>query len=137
MVGTCGSAGARVLPPVAIGRILPSLSTGMIAGSEDLDGSFKDIVELLSSIGFSSPPAWLRPFPVLSTGQQFRALLARLLAEAAGELVVCDEFTSVVDRTVAQVGSAALARTVRQRGQQFIARIERKARSRSKATSGS
>jgi GNAT superfamily N-acetyltransferase len=32
-----------------------------------------------------------------------------------------DEYTSVVDRTVAQIGSAALAKTVRQRGQKFIA----------------
>src|SRR5262245_41785404 len=32
----------------------------------------KDIVALLSSVGFSSPPSWLRPFHVLSTGQQFR-----------------------------------------------------------------
>jgi GNAT superfamily N-acetyltransferase len=32
-----------------------------------------------------------------------------------------DEFTSTVDRTVAQIGSHALAKTVRQRGQQFIA----------------
>src|SRR2546427_9408493 len=41
--------------------------------------SIKDIVSLLSSVGFSSPPAWLRPFQVLSTGQQFRVTLARLL----------------------------------------------------------
>jgi ABC-type uncharacterized transport system YnjBCD ATPase subunit/GNAT superfamily N-acetyltransferase len=79
-----------------------------------------DVVALLSSVGFSAPPAWLRPFHVLSTGQQFRVTLARLLAEAPA-LVVFDEFTSVVDRTVAQIGSAALARTVRQRGQQFVA----------------
>jgi hypothetical protein len=32
-----------------------------------------------------------------------------------------DEFTSVVDRTVARIGSAALAKTVRQRQQRFIA----------------
>jgi GNAT superfamily N-acetyltransferase len=32
-----------------------------------------------------------------------------------------DEYTSVVDRTVAQIGSAALAKTVRQRKQRFIA----------------
>ena len=80
----------------------------------------KDVVALLSSVGFSSPPAWLRPFHVLSTGQQFRAPLARLLAAAPG-LAVMDEYTSVVDRTVAQVGSAAVAKTVRARGQQFIA----------------
>ena len=42
-------------------------------------------------------------------------------ATPAGERIVFDEFTSVVDRTVAQIGSAALAKTVRQRGQQFVA----------------
>jgi energy-coupling factor transporter ATP-binding protein EcfA2 len=80
----------------------------------------KEIVALLSSVGFSSPPAWLRPFAVLSTGQQFRARLARLLASCP-DLAVMDEYTSVVDRTVAQIGSAALAKTVRQRGQRFVA----------------
>jgi hypothetical protein len=81
-----------------------------------------EITELLSAVGFSSPPAWLRPFDVLSTGQQFRVTLALLLASAPpGGLVVFDEYTSVVDRTVAQIGSHALAKTVRQRGQRFIA----------------
>jgi hypothetical protein len=37
------------------------------------------------------------------------------------ELAVVDEFTSVVDRTVAQIGSAALAKTVRRRNQKFVA----------------
>jgi ABC-type Mn2+/Zn2+ transport system ATPase subunit/GNAT superfamily N-acetyltransferase len=82
--------------------------------------SIKDIAALLSAVGFSSPPAWLRPFGVLSTGEQFRATLARLLAELP-ETCVMDEYTSVVDRTVAQVGSAALAKIVRRRGQRFIA----------------
>jgi GNAT superfamily N-acetyltransferase len=82
--------------------------------------SIKDITALLSAVGFSSPPAWLRPFHVLSTGQQFRVALARLLAEAP-QLAVMDEYTSVVDRTVAQIGSAALAKVIRQRGQRFIA----------------
>jgi ABC-type glutathione transport system ATPase component len=77
--------------------------------------SIKDITGLLSSVGFSSPPAWLRPFHVLSNGQQFRVNLARTLAEKPG-LAVVDEFTSVVDRTVAQIGSAAVAKTVRRRG---------------------
>jgi ABC-type lipoprotein export system ATPase subunit len=82
--------------------------------------SVKDIIELLSSVGFSSPPSWVRPFAVLSNGEQFRVALARVLAESP-ELAVVDEFTSVVDRTVAQVGSAALAKTVRRRGQKFVA----------------
>ncbi len=80
----------------------------------------KDVCSLLSSVGFSSPPFWLRPYSVLSTGQQFRAALARILAESP-QLAVVDEFTSVVDRTVAQIASAAVAKTVRQRNQRFVA----------------
>jgi ABC-type molybdenum transport system ATPase subunit/photorepair protein PhrA/GNAT superfamily N-acetyltransferase len=80
----------------------------------------KEITALLSSVGFSSPPNWLRPFNVLSNGEQFRVTMARALAEFP-DLSVIDEFTSVVDRTVAQVGSAAIAKAVRQRNQKFIA----------------
>jgi energy-coupling factor transporter ATP-binding protein EcfA2 len=80
----------------------------------------KEVVELLSSVGFSSPPSWLRPFRLLSTGEQFRAGLARLLA-APAHLVVMDEYSAVVDRTVARLGSAALARTIRRRGSRFVA----------------
>jgi hypothetical protein len=80
----------------------------------------KEIVQLLSSVGFASPPAWLRPYHVLSTGQRFRCDLALLLARSP-RLAVMDEYTSVVDRTVAQIGSAALAKTVRQRRQRFVA----------------
>jgi ABC-type ATPase involved in cell division len=80
----------------------------------------KEIVGALSSVGFSSPPAWLRPFACLSNGEQFRATMARALAESP-DLCVMDEFTSVVDRTVAQVGSAAIAKSVRRAGKQFIA----------------
>ena len=89
------------------------------------DLSIQDITALLSSVGFSSPPAWLRPFAVLSTGQRFRAELARLLAESIADpahpAIVLDEYTSVVDRTVAQVGSAAVARAVRRRQLRFVA----------------
>lgn len=91
----------------------------------------REIVEILNSVGFSSPPAWVRPFRVLSTGEQFRVTVARALAEAlargrgeggAPPLVVLDEFTSVVDRVVARVGSAAIARSVRGlKGAQLVA----------------
>jgi ABC-type molybdenum transport system ATPase subunit/photorepair protein PhrA len=82
--------------------------------------SIHDITALLSSVGFSSPPSWTKPFHVLSNGEQFRVTLARTLAEAP-ELAVVDEFTSVVDRTVAQIGSHALAKTVRAGNRRFVA----------------
>jgi GNAT superfamily N-acetyltransferase len=82
----------------------------------------QEIAALLSAVGFASPPAWLRPFAVLSTGQQFRVRLALLLANTLPEhCLVFDEYTSVVDRTVAQIGSAAVAKLVRKRGQKFVA----------------
>lgn len=81
----------------------------------------KDVTAALSSVGFSSPPAWLRPFRCLSNGEQFRTTLARALCDPR-PLVVVDEFTSVVDRTVAQVGSAAVAKAVRRTpGKKFVA----------------
>ena len=44
-----------------------------------------------------SVPTWLRPYPVLSNGEKFRADLARLVCDAP-ERAIVDEFTSVVDR---------------------------------------
>lgn len=80
--------------------------------------SAKDITAVLSSVGFSSPPAWVLPYHVLSNGQKFRCDMARaLLCPPPGGptpgMVAMDEFTSVVDRQVAQFGSAAIAKTVR------------------------
>jgi energy-coupling factor transporter ATP-binding protein EcfA2 len=74
--------------------------------------TIKDVTRALSSVGFSSPPSWLRPFRLLSTGEQFRATVARALLDPS-PVIVIDEFTSVVDRQVAQVGSAAVAKAIR------------------------
>ena len=83
------------------------------------DKSIKEICTLLSSVGFSSPPSWLRPYHVLSTGEQFRVTMARILTE--DKMTVLDEFTSVIDRTVAQIGSAAVAKAIRHRNKKFVA----------------
>jgi len=72
----------------------------------------KDITDALSHIGFSSPPSWLLPFEKLSTGQKFRAEMARCLFEYC-DLFVFDEFTSVVDRNVAKTGSVAIQKYIR------------------------
>jgi ATPase subunit of ABC transporter with duplicated ATPase domains len=62
----------------------------------------KEVTEILSKVGFSSPPDWLKPFNVLSNGQKMRVELAKLILEN-DEPILYDEFTSVVDRQVAQV----------------------------------
>lgn len=78
----------------------------------DSGRSLDDVTGALASVGLGSVPSWLRPFPVLSNGEKFRAELARTVLEAP-ERIVLDEFTSVVDRQVARVGAAAFAKAWR------------------------
>jgi hypothetical protein len=97
--------------------------------------SMRQIAALLTAVGFSSPPAWIKPYHVLSTGERFRCDLARALSsnlvqspeskvqgpsdlglwtlDRGPRIVVFDEFTSVVDRNVARIASAAVARAIR------------------------
>lgn len=88
----------------------------------DMPGEVHTAAKLLTQVGFGSPPAWLRPFHTLSNGEQFRACLARSLM-SEDDVVVFDEFTSVVDRTVAKFGSAAISRAIRRQklGKRFVA----------------
>jgi len=72
----------------------------------------KQAAGMLSSVGLGSVPSWLRPYNVLSNGEKFRADLARLLCDAPAHAVV-DEFSSVVDRQIAQVGALAFAKSWR------------------------
>lgn len=76
------------------------------------DGSFDAVTTALSAVGLGDVPAWLRPYPVLSNGEKFRADLAKIISEAPEEVVV-DEFTSVVDRQIARFGALAFAKAWR------------------------
>ena len=40
----------------------------------------REVIELLTAVGFSSPPSWVKPYQVLSCGEKFRCDLARALA---------------------------------------------------------
>jgi GNAT superfamily N-acetyltransferase len=135
----------------------------VIDGLGDLP--IKRITGMFTAVGFSSPPSWIKPYHVLSNGEQFRCDLARAListvnstagqassgtrvtrpldagyplggvplaqpvppftrvplaqpvppvtrAEPVSPVVAFDEFTSVVDRNVARVISAAIAKGI-------------------------
>jgi GNAT superfamily N-acetyltransferase len=75
-------------------------------------GDFNDVTGALAAVGLGTVPTWLRPYPVLSNGEQFRANLARLICEAPQRVVV-DEFTSVVDRQIAKFGALAFQKAWR------------------------
>lgn len=76
--------------------------------------SVQEIVAALSHCGFNSPKSWMIPFSKLSNGQQFRADMARIMTSDNGTTVI-DEFTSVVDRTVAKAASESVQKYVRKR----------------------
>ena len=76
---------------------------------------------VLTSIGLSSVPTWLRPFRLLSNGEQYRAYLAYLVASSKeGETILVDEYTSVVDRDVAKAMSLALQKYIRREKKKVI-----------------
>lgn len=77
--------------------------------------------KVLTSIGLSSIPTWLRPFHLLSNGEQYRAELAYLVASAKdGDTILIDEYTSVVDRDVAKAMSFALQKYIRRENKKII-----------------
>ena len=82
--------------------------------------SIKDITKAFTSVGFASPPSWLKPYAVLSNGERMRCDLARAILEER-DVFVFDEFTSVVNREVAKTGSLAIQKAVRKLGKKFIA----------------
>lgn len=82
--------------------------------------SVTEICQALTSVGFASPPSWLKSYAVLSNGEKMRCDLARAILEKR-DLFVFDEFTSVVDRTVAKIGSLAIQKAIRRGGGRFIA----------------
>jgi ABC-type dipeptide/oligopeptide/nickel transport system ATPase subunit len=79
-----------------------------------------EITKALSSVGFASPPDWLKSYDCLSQGEKMRVDIARALC-LDRDLIVFDEFTSVVDREIAKVSAFAIAKAVRRSKKQFIA----------------
>ena len=74
--------------------------------------SAQDGIELLCAVGLSSIPNWCRPYKVLSTGEKFRADVARKLHDNS----VIDEFTSVVNRETAKSCSYSIQKYIRKKG---------------------
>ena len=82
--------------------------------------SVKEIVKMFNSVGFSSPPSWLKPYNVLSNGEKMRVDLANCLL-SENDIIAFDEFTSVVNREVAKIGSYAVQKAIRKNDKKFIA----------------
>ena len=72
-------------------------------------------------MGLASVPTWIRPYNVLSNGEQYRARLAKLVCDNNdNDIIFIDEYTSVVDRNVAMAMSNALQKYVRKNNKRII-----------------
>jgi len=81
----------------------------------------KEATFLLSAMGLASVPTWLRPYSLLSNGEQYRASLAYKVGKASeNDVILIDEFTSVVDRDVAKAMSNALQKYIRRENKKII-----------------
>lgn len=74
------------------------------------DVSISEIEKMFYAVGFGSVPSWLKPYSSLSNGEKMRCDLARALL--SDDFVCFDEFTSVVDRVVAQTACIAVRKAV-------------------------
>lgn len=85
------------------------------------DKEMTEVSAALGAVGLNTVPSWARPFHVLSNGEQFRATIARHFLEDERTPIVIDEFTSVVDRQVAQIASNAVQKFIRKNNKRFVA----------------
>lgn len=95
-------------------------SAGSVVDDMPKGCTIEDITRMFVSVGFGSTPSWLKPYNVLSNGEKMRVDLARALLSDK-PLIVFDEFTSVVDRHIAKIGSMCVSNAVRRSDKQFIA----------------
>lgn len=81
--------------------------------------SIDEITRIFYSVGFGSVPNWIKPYNVLSNGEKMRVDLANALLR--NSTVCFDEFTSVVDRNVAQNVCIAINKAIKRTDKKFIA----------------
>ena len=117
VVGASGSGKTSIGRQIFGADKIANLSSGWDNRKPIIDdiapnGDFNLVTGLLASVGLGDVPTWLRPFHVLSNGEQFRAGLARLICEKPTEIVI-DEFTSVIDRQIAKIGAQAFQKAWR------------------------
>lgn len=81
----------------------------------------EEACDLLCGVGLSSVPTWLRRPNELSNGERARLDLCKSIYDARdNDIILVDEFTSVVNRDAAKSMSFALQRYVRQKNLRII-----------------
>ena len=121
IVGASGSGKTTLATSIygeaALGRVLDP-SQPVIEQFPD-EYTYEDCVRSLNGVGLSAVPCWIRPAASLSNGQRERAEIALQMARE-DKLVVIDEWTSVVDRTVGKIMSDCIQRWARKQDKQVV-----------------
>lgn len=81
--------------------------------------TYDDCASVLCGVGLTQVPCWIRPVYTLSNGQKARAEVALQIASGV-EFSVIDEWTSVVDRTVAKVMSHCVQKYARKASRRIV-----------------
>jgi len=82
--------------------------------------SYDECASMLCGVGLTAVPCWIRPAYTLSNGQKARAECALQMAKENSNVIVIDEWTSVVDRTVAKVMSHCIQKHARKTGKTIV-----------------
>jgi ABC-type lipoprotein export system ATPase subunit len=81
--------------------------------------SYEECAALLNGIGLNSVPCWLRPVKTLSNGQRARAEAVLLMCQDS-KFIFIDEWTSVVDRTVAKAMSVCISKFAKKHNKKIV-----------------
>lgn len=131
---------ADIETPFSIGLILGASGSGKTTLAKQMFGQdcFKTVLDetkpiieqfpetydyessaaILAGVGLTQVPCWIRPVYTLSNGQKARAEAALLMCNPS--LTVIDEWTSVVDRTVAKVMSHCIQKHARAQNRRIV-----------------
>tara|TARA_R110000796_G_scaffold249822_1_gene378055 strand:- start:153 stop:1268 length:1116 start_codon:yes stop_codon:yes gene_type:complete len=83
------------------------------------DMTYDECALMLNGIGLNSVPCWIRPLKTLSNGQKARAEAVFLMCQSK-KIVFIDEWTSVVDRTVAKAMSVCLYKYAKRNNKKIV-----------------
>ncbi|RMH24658.1 MAG: hypothetical protein D6692_12540 [Planctomycetota bacterium] len=87
-----------------------------------IDAQPRRTLDALAAAGLAEPSLWLLPAGTLSVGERARLALARAIAHARpGDLIVCDEFASNLDRASAESLARTASRWARRAGVTLLA----------------
>ncbi len=119
ILGASGSGKSTILKQFGT-EVQPVYDFSKSIISQFSESSPKDVCEVFYSIGLSSVPLWLHRPNELSNGEKARFEIAWQLLKNPNDIILIDEFTSVVNRMTAKSMSFNLQKYIRRKQKKII-----------------